>query len=159
MVISITMQSPQSAESRRTTPPPTSILRNPRLGTSIVWAKISPNALLFKRIDHPQHLTRNSDRWLPNSRSQCSPTSMSYTRTLAPPSTMREFCGEMKETRPLLTCLHIHLSTKWDNLAQEFEARFGRKPAYIARAPGRVKYVPPRFPRDESKLMPLKSDR
>jgi Galactokinase galactose-binding signature len=31
--------------------------------------------------------------------------------------------------------------TRWNNLAEEFEKRFGRKPAYIARAPGRVKYV------------------
>lgn len=29
--------------------------------------------------------------------------------------------------------------TRWDNLAKEFEKRFGKKPAYIARAPGRVK--------------------
>ena len=28
---------------------------------------------------------------------------------------------------------------RWNNLAVEFERRFGRKPAYIARAPGRVK--------------------
>lgn len=32
-------------------------------------------------------------------------------------------------------------ATRWNNLAEEFEKRFGRKPAYIARAPGRVKYV------------------
>jgi hypothetical protein len=31
--------------------------------------------------------------------------------------------------------------TRWNNLAQEFEKRFGKKPTYIARAPGRVKYV------------------
>jgi hypothetical protein len=30
---------------------------------------------------------------------------------------------------------------RWKELAQEFELRFGRKPTYIARAPGRVKYV------------------
>ncbi|KAJ6620060.1 GHMP kinase [Mycena sp. CBHHK59/15] len=30
---------------------------------------------------------------------------------------------------------------RWNNLAEEFEKRFGRKPAYIARAPGRVKCV------------------
>lgn len=30
---------------------------------------------------------------------------------------------------------------RWNELAAEFELRFGRKPAYIARAPGRVKYV------------------
>ncbi|KAF8324506.1 ribosomal protein S5 domain 2-type protein, partial [Amanita rubescens] len=29
--------------------------------------------------------------------------------------------------------------TRWDNLTKEFENRFGKKPAYIARAPGRVK--------------------
>lgn len=32
-------------------------------------------------------------------------------------------------------------ATRWNTLAEEFEKRFGRKPAYIARAPGRVKYV------------------
>lgn len=32
-------------------------------------------------------------------------------------------------------------AVRWNNLAEEFEKRFGRKPAYIARAPGRVKYV------------------
>jgi len=30
-------------------------------------------------------------------------------------------------------------AVRWNNLAVEFERRFGRKPAYIARAPGRVK--------------------
>ncbi|KAH7881742.1 GHMP kinase [Phlebopus sp. FC_14] len=29
---------------------------------------------------------------------------------------------------------------RWDNLAKQFQAKFGRTPAYIARAPGRVKY-------------------
>jgi hypothetical protein len=28
---------------------------------------------------------------------------------------------------------------RWDNLAKEFEKRFGRPPAYITRAPGRIK--------------------
>ena len=28
---------------------------------------------------------------------------------------------------------------RWNTLAVQFESRFGRKPAYIARAPGRVK--------------------
>ena len=28
---------------------------------------------------------------------------------------------------------------KWNSLAEEFEKRFGKKPAYIARAPGRIK--------------------
>ncbi|EGN92375.1 hypothetical protein SERLA73DRAFT_65919 [Serpula lacrymans var. lacrymans S7.3] len=36
----------------------------------------------------------------------------------------------------------MHPSSKrWDNLAQEFKARFGRPPAYIARAPGRVNLI------------------
>ena len=30
-------------------------------------------------------------------------------------------------------------AVRWDHLAKEFERRYGRKPAYIARAPGRVK--------------------
>lgn len=30
---------------------------------------------------------------------------------------------------------------RWNNLAEEFEKRFGRKPTHIARAPGRIKYV------------------
>ncbi|EPQ52469.1 Galactokinase [Gloeophyllum trabeum ATCC 11539] len=30
---------------------------------------------------------------------------------------------------------------RWDNLAVEFESRFGRKPAFIARAPGRVNLI------------------
>ena len=32
-------------------------------------------------------------------------------------------------------------ASRWNNLAEEFEKRFGRKPTYIARAPGRIKYV------------------
>ncbi|CAA7269550.1 unnamed protein product [Cyclocybe aegerita] len=32
-------------------------------------------------------------------------------------------------------------ATRWNNLAEEFEKRFGRKPAYIARAPGRVNLI------------------
>jgi hypothetical protein len=32
-----------------------------------------------------------------------------------------------------------NFSARWNNLAEEFVTRFGRKPAYIARAPGRVK--------------------
>jgi len=32
-------------------------------------------------------------------------------------------------------------AVRWNNLAEEFQKRFGRKPAYIARAPGRVKCV------------------
>lgn len=39
-----------------------------------------------------------------------------------------------------LTASLKHVS-RWNNLAEEFEKRFGRKPAYIARAPGRIKYV------------------
>jgi galactokinase len=31
--------------------------------------------------------------------------------------------------------------TRWNNLAEEFEKRFGRKPTYIARAPGRVNLI------------------
>ncbi|KAJ3502434.1 hypothetical protein NLJ89_g8892 [Agrocybe chaxingu] len=30
---------------------------------------------------------------------------------------------------------------RWNNLAEEFEERFGRKPAYIARAPGRINLI------------------
>lgn len=30
-------------------------------------------------------------------------------------------------------------SERWNNLASEFKAKFGRAPAYIARAPGRIK--------------------
>jgi hypothetical protein len=30
---------------------------------------------------------------------------------------------------------------RWNGLAEEFEKRFGKKPRYIARAPGRVKYA------------------
>ncbi|KAI0058747.1 galactokinase gal [Artomyces pyxidatus] len=32
-------------------------------------------------------------------------------------------------------------ATRWTNLAEEFEKRFGRKPSYIARAPGRVNLI------------------
>lgn len=32
-------------------------------------------------------------------------------------------------------------AVRWNNLTEEFEKRFGRKPQYIARAPGRVKFV------------------
>ncbi|EIM91604.1 Galactokinase [Stereum hirsutum FP-91666 SS1] len=32
-------------------------------------------------------------------------------------------------------------ATRWNNLAQEFEKRYGRKPKYIARAPGRVNLI------------------
>ncbi|PCH39358.1 Galactokinase [Wolfiporia cocos MD-104 SS10] len=32
-------------------------------------------------------------------------------------------------------------SVRWDGVIQEFEKRFGRKPAYIARAPGRVNLI------------------
>ncbi|KAF7967965.1 hypothetical protein HWV62_32427 [Athelia sp. TMB] len=35
----------------------------------------------------------------------------------------------------------LNHAVRWDNLAQEFKARFGRKPAYIARAPGRVNLI------------------
>lgn len=33
----------------------------------------------------------------------------------------------------------LNHATRWNNLAEEFEKRFGKKPKYIARAPGRVK--------------------
>lgn len=33
----------------------------------------------------------------------------------------------------------LNHAERWNNLAEEFEARFGKKPKYIARAPGRVK--------------------
>ncbi|KAF8150116.1 galactokinase gal [Crassisporium funariophilum] len=32
-------------------------------------------------------------------------------------------------------------AVRWNNLAEQFEKRFGRKPAYIARAPGRVNLI------------------
>jgi Galactokinase galactose-binding signature len=35
---------------------------------------------------------------------------------------------------------------RWNNLAEEFEKRFGRKPTHIARAPGRIKYVIINYP-------------
>ncbi|KAG5634847.1 hypothetical protein H0H81_000524, partial [Sphagnurus paluster] len=35
----------------------------------------------------------------------------------------------------------LNHAVRWNNLAQEFEKRFGRKPAYIARAPGRVNLI------------------
>jgi hypothetical protein len=44
-----------------------------------------------------------------------------------------------------LTDLYASLGTslnhaeRWNNLAEEFEKRFGKQPTYIARAPGRVK--------------------
>lgn len=46
-----------------------------------------------------------------------------------------------------LATLYANLGTtfnhaeRWDNLTNEFVQRFGRKPTYIARAPGRVKCV------------------
>jgi len=33
----------------------------------------------------------------------------------------------------------LNHAERWNHLAEEFQKRFGRKPAYIARAPGRVK--------------------
>lgn len=33
----------------------------------------------------------------------------------------------------------VNHAERWDNLAKEFEKRFGRPPAYITRAPGRIK--------------------
>ncbi|KAE9398900.1 galactokinase gal [Gymnopus androsaceus JB14] len=35
----------------------------------------------------------------------------------------------------------LNHAEKWNNIAEEFQRRFGRQPAYIARAPGRVKYT------------------
>ncbi|KAH7913500.1 ribosomal protein S5 domain 2-type protein [Hygrophoropsis aurantiaca] len=35
----------------------------------------------------------------------------------------------------------LNHAERWDNLAKEFVSRFGRKPAYIARAPGRVNLI------------------
>ncbi|KAF8808656.1 Galactokinase [Phlegmacium glaucopus] len=35
----------------------------------------------------------------------------------------------------------VEHATRWNNLAQEFERRFGRKPTYITRAPGRVNLI------------------
>lgn len=46
-------------------------------------------------------------------------------------TTLSEVFGSVEASLP-------HAS-RWNNLAEEFEKRFGRKPQYIARAPGRVK--------------------
>ncbi|KAG6917711.1 hypothetical protein DXG01_001362 [Tephrocybe rancida] len=35
----------------------------------------------------------------------------------------------------------LNHAVRWNNLAEQFEKRFGRKPAYIARAPGRVNLI------------------
>lgn len=35
----------------------------------------------------------------------------------------------------------LNHAVRWNNLAEEFEKRFGRKPAFIARAPGRVNLI------------------
>lgn len=35
----------------------------------------------------------------------------------------------------------VNHAQRWDDLTVEFTKRFGRKPAYIVRAPGRVKCV------------------
>ncbi|KAF8646191.1 hypothetical protein AX16_007335 [Volvariella volvacea WC 439] len=35
----------------------------------------------------------------------------------------------------------LNHALRWNNLVEEFERRFGRKPAYIARAPGRVNLI------------------
>ncbi|KAF7337055.1 Galactokinase gal [Mycena venus] len=35
----------------------------------------------------------------------------------------------------------LNHAERWSNLAEEFEKRFGKKPAYIARAPGRVNLI------------------
>ncbi|KAF5371541.1 hypothetical protein D9757_010377 [Collybiopsis confluens] len=35
----------------------------------------------------------------------------------------------------------LNHAEKWNNVAEEFQRRFGRKPAYIARAPGRVNLI------------------
>jgi len=32
-------------------------------------------------------------------------------------------------------------AVRWDHLAQEFQVRFGRKPSFVARAPGRVNLI------------------
>ncbi|KAJ8469514.1 hypothetical protein ONZ45_g16863 [Pleurotus djamor] len=56
-----------------------------------------------------------------------------------------------QETIPVYTSLNdlyqnigttLNHAERWSNLTEEFVRRFGRKPAYIARAPGRVKPVP-----------------
>jgi len=46
-------------------------------------------------------------------------------------TTLSEVFGSMEASFP-------H-AKRWNNLAEEFERRFGKKPVYIARAPGRVK--------------------
>ena len=33
----------------------------------------------------------------------------------------------------------LNHAVRWNDLTEEFEKRFGRKPAFITRAPGRVK--------------------
>jgi len=35
--------------------------------------------------------------------------------------------------------LSLPHAKRWNNLAEQFKDKFGRKPVYIARAPGRVK--------------------
>ena len=35
----------------------------------------------------------------------------------------------------------LNHAERWDTLVREFTHRFGRPPTYIARAPGRVKFV------------------
>jgi hypothetical protein len=68
--------------------------------------------------------------------------------THAPPSPLPNMIAEqsipvyttLSDVFGSLTASLEHVS-RWNNLAEEFEKRFGRKPTYIARAPGRIKYV------------------
>jgi galactokinase/N-acetylgalactosamine kinase len=46
-------------------------------------------------------------------------------------STLADVFGSVRASLP-------H-AKRWNDLAEQFEQRFGKKPAYIARAPGRVK--------------------
>ena len=75
----------------------------------------------------------------------------SMTPPTAPPSPL-PFHPNMtaEQSIPIYTTLNdvfgsltasLEHASRWNNLAEEFEKRFGRKPTYIARAPGRIKYV------------------
>ena len=46
---------------------------------------------------------------------------------------------EPESAEAFRTVLNFTGRERWDNLARRFNARFGELPAYIVRAPGRVK--------------------
>ena len=75
-----------------------------------------------------------------------------YTSQTAPSSSYKPTLTIMAALAPIpiytsLSELYDNLGTavshapRWNNLIAEFEKRFGGKPKYIARAPGRVKWV------------------